>query len=47
MKLSYALFVGGVDPKTVRNKTWPFIFALHELEYHENGEPLFPVEYED
>jgi len=25
---------GGVDPKTVRNKTWPFIFALHELEYH-------------
>lgn len=26
--------VGGHDPKTVRSKTWPFIFALYELNYY-------------
>lgn len=25
---------GGVDPKTVRGKTWPFIHALLELSYY-------------
>ena len=26
--------VGGHDPKTVRAKTWPFIFALYELNFY-------------
>jgi len=26
--------VGGRDPKTVREKTWPFIFTLYELNYY-------------
>jgi len=26
--------VGGYDTKTVRAKTWPFIFALYELNYY-------------
>jgi len=42
--------LGGRDPKTVRAKTWPFIYALHELSYYVvsdsqiilSGQPISP-----
>jgi hypothetical protein len=30
---AFCALVGGPDRKTVRKKTWPFIFALYELNY--------------
>ena len=37
--------LGGRDPKTVREKTWPFIFALDELSYHVVSCKLFFIHW--
>lgn len=31
---SLCTLCGGVDPKTVRKKIWPFIYALHDLNHY-------------